>query len=94
MEERNLVEVEVAGKKCDIWQHGSGGPVILWGMYPHEENGLAHMQERLGECVRTRTFCWWPTRRRPGTGTFRRGKRRLPLIRTILQAEGRRRSAG
>lgn len=56
MEERNLVEVEVAGKKCDIWQHGSGGPVILWGMYPHEGNELAHMQECLEEMCPDQNF--------------------------------------
>lgn len=56
MEERNLVEVEVAGKKCDIWQHGSGGPVILWGMYPHEGNELVHMQECLEEMCPDQNF--------------------------------------
>ena len=56
MEERNLVEVEVAGKKCDIWQQGSGGPVILWGMYPHEGNELVHMQECLEEMCPDQNF--------------------------------------
>lgn len=56
MEERNLVEVEVAGKRCNIWQHGSGGPVILWGMYPHEGNELAHMQECLEEMSSDQNF--------------------------------------
>lgn len=56
MEERNLVEVEVAGKKCDIWQQGSGGPVILWGMYPHEGNELTHMQECLKEMCPDQNF--------------------------------------
>ncbi len=56
MEERNLVEAKVAGKKCDIWQQGSGGPVILWGMYPHEGNELAHMQECLKEMCPDQNF--------------------------------------
>ena len=56
MEERNLVEAKVAGKKCDIWQQGSGGPEILWGMYPHEGNELAHMQECLEEMCPAQNF--------------------------------------
>ena len=37
----------LSGRKLYISQNGTGGPVILWGMYPHRGNEVEHMRESL-----------------------------------------------
>ena len=39
-----------------IYEYGSGGPVILWGMFPHREDELAHTVECVEELVGDKSF--------------------------------------
>ena len=34
-----MQKLQIKQKACYIKQNGSGGPIILWGMYPHRGNG-------------------------------------------------------
>lgn len=37
-------------------QNGTGGPIIFWGMYPHQENEVEHLWESLMEVVPEQDF--------------------------------------
>lgn len=37
-----MEHITIAGKACHILQKGTGGPVILWGMYPFRDGELEH----------------------------------------------------
>ena len=51
MKKINVTETIVADIKLHIVQNGSGGPVIFWGMYPHQEHEVEHLWEELLEIV-------------------------------------------
>ena len=51
MKKINVTETIVAGIQLHIVQNGSGGPVILWGVYPHQEGEVEHFWEALMELV-------------------------------------------
>ena len=44
-----MQKLQIKQKACYIEQNGSGGPIILWGMYPHRGNEIAHMWDCLME---------------------------------------------
>ena len=49
-------KLQIRQKTCYIEQNGSGGPIILWGMYPHRGNEIAHMWDCLMETVNNQDF--------------------------------------
>lgn len=51
-----FIKIEIEKKQCHIRQQGSGGPVILWGMYPHEGNEPEHLWECVEELCPDRSF--------------------------------------
>ena len=51
MKKTNVTEIIVSGIQLHIMQNGSGGPVIFWGMYPHQEGEVEHFWEALLELV-------------------------------------------
>ena len=51
-----MQKLQIKHKTCYIDQNGSDGPIILWGMYPHRGNEIAHMWECLMETVMIRIF--------------------------------------
>ena len=67
-----IQDMSINGIKLHLAQNGTGGPVIFWGMYPHQQNEVEHLWESLLEFVPEQHFRW-----RIGTGTFHRGKHRL-----------------
>ena len=51
MKKINVTETIVADIQLHIVQNGSGGPVIFWGMYPHQGGEVGHFWEALLELV-------------------------------------------
>lgn len=51
-----MQKLQIKHKTCYIDQNGSDGPIILWGMYPHCGNEIAHMWECLMETVNDQDF--------------------------------------
>ena len=51
-----MQKLQIRQKACYIEQNGSGGPIILWGMYPHRGNEIAHMWDCLMETVNDQDF--------------------------------------
>ena len=51
-----MQKLQIKQKACYIEQNGSGGPIILWGMYPHRGNEIAHMWDCLMETVIDQDF--------------------------------------
>lgn len=51
-----MQQLQIKYKTCYIDQNGSDGPIILWGMYPHHGNEIAHMWECLMETVSDQDF--------------------------------------
>ena len=51
MKKINVTETIVADIQLHIVQNGSGGPVIFWGMYPHQGGEVEHFWEALMELV-------------------------------------------
>lgn len=56
MKKINVTETIVADIKLHIVQNGSGGPVIFWGMYPHQGGEVEHFWEALLELVPEQKF--------------------------------------
>ena len=56
MKKINVTETIVAGIQLHIVQNGSGGPVIFWGMYPHQEGEVEHFWEALMELAPEQNF--------------------------------------
>ena len=56
MKKINVTETIVADIKLHIVQNGSGGPVIFWGMYPHQGGEVEHFWEALLELVPEQNF--------------------------------------
>ena len=48
-----MTETFVDGIQLHIAEHGHGGPVIFWGMYPHQEHEVEHLWEELLEILST-----------------------------------------
>lgn len=51
-----MTETFVDGIQLHIAEHGHGGPVIFWGMYPHQEHEVEHLWEELLEIVSENDF--------------------------------------
>ena len=72
-----IQDMSINGIKLHLAQNGTGGPVIFWGMYPHQQNEVEHLWESLLELVPELKF---PARRISGgrleSGLFRLGKQR------------------
>ena len=51
-----MQKLQIKHKTCYIDQNGSDGPIILWGMYPHRGNEIAHMWDCLMETVNDQDF--------------------------------------
>lgn len=51
-----IQEISITGKQLHIMQNGTGGPIIFWGMYPHQENEVEHLWESLMEIVPEQDF--------------------------------------
>ena len=56
MKKINVTETIVADIQLHIVQNGSGGPVIFWGMYPHQGGEVEHFWEALMELVPEQKF--------------------------------------
>lgn len=46
----------IAGKACYIMENKAGGPIILWGMYPHQGNEIEHTWHCLMEAAGEKPF--------------------------------------
>lgn len=58
-----IQDMSINGIKLQVFQNGTGGPVIFWGMYPHQPNEVEHLWESLLELVPEQNF---PARRISG----------------------------
>ena len=46
-----IQDMSINGIKLHLAQNGTGGPVIFWGMYPHQQNEVEHLWKSLLELV-------------------------------------------
>ena len=44
-----IQDMSINGVQLHLAQNGTGGPVIFWGMYPHQQNEVEHLWESLLE---------------------------------------------
>lgn len=51
-----IQDITINGIKLHLAQNGIGGPVIFWGMYPHQQNEVEHLWESLLELVPEQNF--------------------------------------
>ena len=51
-----IQDMSINGIKLQVFQNGTGGPVIFWGMYPHQQNEVEHLWESLLELVPEQNF--------------------------------------
>lgn len=51
-----MQEIQIKNKRCYIKQNGIRGPIILWGMYPHQGNEVSHMWDCLMDVVGDQDF--------------------------------------
>ena len=51
-----IQDMSINGIKLQVFQNGTGGPVIFWGMYPHQPNEVEHLWESLLELVPEQNF--------------------------------------
>lgn len=51
-----MQQIKMKNKTCYIKQNGINGPIILWGMYPHQGNEIAHMWDCLMDVVKEKDF--------------------------------------
>ena len=51
-----IQDMSINGIKLHLAQNGTGGPVIFWGMYPHQQNEVEHLWESLLELVPEQNF--------------------------------------
>lgn len=80
-----MQKLQIKHKTCYIDQNGSDGPIILWGMYPHRGNEIAHMWECLMETVNDQDFLLCAFQVEDWNGDFSHGKHLLPLGMKILR---------
>ncbi|MEI3334672.1 MAG: hypothetical protein V8R24_05605 [Dorea longicatena] len=57
-----IQDMSINGIKLHLAQNGTGGPVIFWGMYPHQQNEVEHLWESLLELVPEQNFLLVPAR--------------------------------
>lgn len=65
-----MQKLQIRQKTCYIEQNGSGGPIILWGMYPHRGNEIAHMWDCLMETVNDQDFLFCAFQVKDWNGDF------------------------
>lgn len=65
-----MQKLQIRQKACYIEQNGSGGPIILWGMYPHRGNEIAHMWDCLMETVNDQDFLFCAFQVKDWNGDF------------------------
>ena len=46
-----IQDMSINGVQLHLAQNGTGGPVIFWGMYPHQGGEVEHFWEALLELV-------------------------------------------
>lgn len=51
-----IQDMSINGIKLHLAQNGTGGPVIFWGMYPHQQNEVEYLWESLLELVPEQNF--------------------------------------
>lgn len=68
-----IQDMSINGIKLHLAQNGTGGPVIFWGMYPHQQNEVEHLWESLLELVRNKISCSSHFRWKTGIGIFALG---------------------
>ena len=51
-----IQDMSINGIKLHLAQNGTGGPVIFWGMYPHQQNEVEHLWKSLLELVPEQNF--------------------------------------
>lgn len=51
-----IQDMSINGIKLHLAQNETGGPVIFWGMYPHQPNEVEHLWESLLELVPEQNF--------------------------------------
>lgn len=51
-----VTDLSINGIQLQLFQNGIGGPVIFWGMYPHQENEVEHLRESLLELIPEQNF--------------------------------------
>lgn len=73
-----MQKLQIKQKACYIEQNGSGGPIILWGMYPHRGNEIAHMWDCLMETVNDQDFLFCAFQVKDWNGDFLHGSYLLP----------------
>ena len=65
-----MQKLQIKQKACYIEQNGSGGPIILWGMYPHRGNEISHMWDCLMETVNGQDFLFCAFQVKDWNGDF------------------------
>ena len=38
-----IQDITINGIKLQVFQNGTGGPIIFWGMYPHQPNDVGRI---------------------------------------------------
>ncbi len=71
-----IQDITINGSKLHLAQNGTGGPVIFWGMYPHQPNEVEHLWESLWNLYRNKISCSSHFRWKTGIGIFRLGQQR------------------
>ena len=72
-----IQDMSINGIKLHLAQNGTGGPVIFWGMYPHQQNEVEHLWESLLELVPEQNFLLVAFQVEDWNRDFRLGKQRL-----------------
>lgn len=52
----SIWNLSINGTQLHLVQNGTGGPVIFWGMYPHQGNEVEHLWESLLELISEQNF--------------------------------------
>ena len=77
-----IQNMSINGVQLHLAQNGTGGPVIFWGMYPHQPNEVEHLWESLLELVPEQNFLLVAFQVEPGLfpvgsiGCIRKGRLR------------------
>ena len=86
-----IQDMSINGIKLHLAQNETGGPVIFWGMYPHQPNEVEHLWESLLELVPEQNFLlvafqvenWNPDFWRERQGTLADGLFACRIIRAM-----------
>lgn len=49
-------QIIIADKTCFVMENKAGGPIILWGMYPHQGNEIEHIWKCLMDIAEEKPF--------------------------------------